>query len=146
VVRTVRVAVADSPPQGREPSAWTAAEQLSALLLGSCFRVGIVWGLFLRLVRPLWLRDLGKPVWEPLVVILGFRPSSLLGEEFLSAPIHSPPLWSPNRSSSSSSSNGGQDDGEEASSDRETSSPKVDVVGWIYSCWNIRFWCCYKNL
>jgi hypothetical protein len=31
-------------------------------------------------------------------VNLGFRPSSLLGEEFLSAPIHSPPLWSPNRS------------------------------------------------
>jgi hypothetical protein len=30
---------------------------------------------------------------------LGYRPSSLLGEEFLSAPIHSlPPLWSPNRS------------------------------------------------
>jgi hypothetical protein len=31
-------------------------------------------------------------VWEPLVVNLGFRPSSLLGEEFLSAPIHSPSL------------------------------------------------------
>jgi hypothetical protein len=37
-------------------------------------------------------------VWEPVVVNLGYRSSSLLGEEFLSAPIHSPPLWSPNRS------------------------------------------------
>jgi hypothetical protein len=33
------------------PSAWTAAEQLSPLLLGSCFRFGIIWGLFLGLVR-----------------------------------------------------------------------------------------------
>jgi hypothetical protein len=31
-------------------------------------------------------------------VNLGLRPSSLFGEEFLSAPIHSPPLWLPNRS------------------------------------------------
>jgi hypothetical protein len=44
--------VADSPPQGHGPSAWTAAEQLSPLLLGLCFRFGIVWGLFLGLVRP----------------------------------------------------------------------------------------------
>jgi hypothetical protein len=29
-------------------------------------------------------------VWKSVVVNLGFRPSSLLGEEFLSAPIHSP--------------------------------------------------------
>jgi hypothetical protein len=46
--------------------------------------------LFLGLVGPLSLRDLGKLVWESLVVNLGYRPSSLLGEEFLSAPIHSP--------------------------------------------------------
>jgi hypothetical protein len=32
------------------------------------------------------------------------------------------------------------------SSDRETSSSKVDVVGWMYTCWNIRFWCHCKNL
>jgi hypothetical protein len=31
-------------------------------------------------------------VWESVVVNLGYRSSSLLGEEFLSAPIHSPPL------------------------------------------------------
>jgi hypothetical protein len=37
-------------------------------------------------------------VWESLGVNLGHRLSSLFGEEFLSAPIHSPPLWSPNRS------------------------------------------------
>jgi hypothetical protein len=37
-------------------------------------------------------------VWESLVVNLGYRPSSLFGEQFLSAPIHPPPLWSPNRS------------------------------------------------
>jgi hypothetical protein len=53
VVRTVRVVVANSPPQGRGPSALTAAEQLSILLLGSYFRFGIIWGLFLGLVRPL---------------------------------------------------------------------------------------------
>jgi hypothetical protein len=29
-------------------------------------------------------------MWESLVVNLGYRPSSLFGEEFLSAPIHSP--------------------------------------------------------
>jgi hypothetical protein len=33
-----------------------------------------------------------------MVVDLGRRPSSIFGEEFLSAPIHSPPLWSPSRS------------------------------------------------
>jgi hypothetical protein len=37
----------------RGPSAWTATDQLSPLLLSSCFRFGIVWGLFLGLVRPL---------------------------------------------------------------------------------------------
>jgi hypothetical protein len=31
-------------------------------------------------------------------VYLGHKMSSLFGEELLSAPIHSPPLWSPNRS------------------------------------------------
>jgi hypothetical protein len=36
------------------------------------------------------LHDLGKLVWESLVVNLGHRPSSLFWEEFLSAPIHSP--------------------------------------------------------
>jgi hypothetical protein len=30
-------------------------------------------------------------VWESVVVNLGHRPSSLFGEEFLSALIHSPP-------------------------------------------------------
>jgi hypothetical protein len=92
VAWTVRAVAADRPPHGREPSAGTAAEQLSPLLLGVCFRFGIVWGLFLGLVRPSWLRDLGKLVWESLIMNLGYRPSSLLGEEFLSAPIHSPPL------------------------------------------------------
>jgi hypothetical protein len=29
-------------------------------------------------------------VWESLVVNLGYRSNSLFGEEFLSAPIHSP--------------------------------------------------------
>jgi hypothetical protein len=29
-------------------------------------------------------------MWESLVVILGHRTSSLFGDEFLSAPIHSP--------------------------------------------------------
>jgi hypothetical protein len=37
-------------------------------------------------------------VWESVVVNLGHRTSSLFGEEFLSAPIHSLPFWSPNRS------------------------------------------------
>jgi hypothetical protein len=37
-------------------------------------------------------------VWESLVVNSGHRPSSLFGEEFLSAPINSLPLWSHNRS------------------------------------------------
>jgi hypothetical protein len=35
-------------------------------------------------------RDLGKLVWGSLVVNLQYMPSSLLIEEFLSAPIHSP--------------------------------------------------------
>jgi hypothetical protein len=80
----------DSPPGDRGQSAWAVSGQLSPLLLASCFHFGIVWGLFLGLVRPLSLRDLGKLVWESLVVNLGYRPSSLLGEEFLSTPIHSP--------------------------------------------------------
>jgi hypothetical protein len=52
--------------------------------------------LFLGSVGPLWLRDLGKFMRDSSEVIWGHRPSSW--EEFLSAPIHSPPLWSPNRS------------------------------------------------
>jgi hypothetical protein len=88
--RTVRPYHADRPPGHRGLSAWCLAELLSPLLLESCFRFGIVWGLFLGLVGPLCLRDLDKLVWESLVVNLGHRPSSLLGEEFLSAPIHSP--------------------------------------------------------
>jgi hypothetical protein len=87
----------DRPLEGREPSAWCCADLLSPLLLQFRFRFGIVWGLFLGLVGPLRLRDLGKLVWESLVVNLGHRPSSLFGEGFLSAPIPSPPLWSSNR-------------------------------------------------
>jgi hypothetical protein len=51
--RTVRPEVADGPPRGRGRSAWCATGQLSPLLLESCFRFGIVWGLFLGLVGPL---------------------------------------------------------------------------------------------
>jgi hypothetical protein len=79
--------VADRPPQARGPSAWHYAGLLSPLLLVLCFRFKIVWGLFLGLVG-----DLGKLVWESLVVSLGQRPSSLFEEEFLSSLIHSRPL------------------------------------------------------
>jgi hypothetical protein len=96
--RTVRRGHADSPPGARGQSAWCFAELLSSLLPVFHFRFVIIWGLFLGLVGPLSLRDLGKLVWRFLVVNFGHRPSSLFGEEFLSAPIHSPPLWSPNRS------------------------------------------------
>jgi hypothetical protein len=37
-------------------------------------------------------------VWESVVVILGQSRVQLFGEEVLSAPIHSSPIWSPNRS------------------------------------------------
>jgi hypothetical protein len=95
--RTICPVSADRPPQPRGSSSWGCAELLSPLLLEFRFRFGIVWGLFLGLVGPLRLLDLGKLVWESLVVNLGHRLSSLFGEEFLSAPIH-PPLWSSNRS------------------------------------------------
>jgi hypothetical protein len=95
--RTVRRGHADSPPGARGQSAQHCARLLSPLLLESCFCFGIIWGLFLGLVGPLSLRDLGKLVWECLVVNLGHRLSSLAGEEILSASIHSP-LWSPNQS------------------------------------------------
>jgi hypothetical protein len=48
--RTVRRTLADGPPGGRGQSTWCTAEQLSPLLLDSCFCFGIVWGLFLGLV------------------------------------------------------------------------------------------------
>jgi hypothetical protein len=51
--RTVRPVLADYPPLPRGPSARAFAEQLSPLLLQSCFRFGIVWSLFLGLVGPL---------------------------------------------------------------------------------------------
>jgi hypothetical protein len=92
---TVRRVFADRPPQLCGPSVWTFAESLSPLLLVFCFLFGIVWGLFVGLVRPLLLRDLGKHVWESLVANLGHRPSSTLGENFYRLPF-TPPLWSPN--------------------------------------------------
>jgi hypothetical protein len=51
--RTVRRGLADSPPGARGQSAWYCAGLLSPLLLDSCFRFGIVWGLFQGLVGPL---------------------------------------------------------------------------------------------
>jgi hypothetical protein len=51
--RTVHTVIADCPPQGRGLSARAPAGQLSHLLLASCFRFGIIWGLFLGLVGPL---------------------------------------------------------------------------------------------
>jgi hypothetical protein len=72
--------VANRPHGDRELSARAPAGQLSPLLLASCFYFGVIWGLFLGLVGLLWLRDLGKLVWESVAVNLGYRPSSLLGE------------------------------------------------------------------
>jgi hypothetical protein len=55
---------------------------LSPLLLEFRFFFGIVWGLFLWLVAPLWLCDLGKLVWDSLVVNLGHRLSSTFEKNF----------------------------------------------------------------
>jgi hypothetical protein len=70
--------LADRPPGSRRrsapscgQSAWGFAKCLSSLLLELCFRFGLSWDLFLGLVGPLWLRDLGKLMWESLVFILG---------------------------------------------------------------------------
>jgi hypothetical protein len=82
---------ADRPPQPRRLSAWCCAELLSPLLLEFRFRFGVVWDLFLGLVGLLLLCDLGKLVWESLVVNLGHMPSSLFGEEFYQLPF-TPPL------------------------------------------------------
>jgi hypothetical protein len=51
--RTVRRYLADGPPWARGQSAWYCTGLLSPLLLDSCLRFGIVWGLFLGLVGPL---------------------------------------------------------------------------------------------
>jgi hypothetical protein len=50
--RIVRLYHADCPPGHRGPSAWCLIELLRPLLLDSCFRFGIIWGLFLGLVGP----------------------------------------------------------------------------------------------
>jgi hypothetical protein len=85
-----RTLLTDSPPGHCGQSAKYFPDCLCPLLFELFFRVGLSWGLFLGLVGRLWLHDLDKLVWESLVVNLGHRPSSLFGEEFLSAPIHSP--------------------------------------------------------
>jgi hypothetical protein len=80
--RTVRRMLADSlpPPCGR--SAQAIADCLSPLLIEFCFRFGIVWGLLLGLVCPLRLRDLGKLMWESLVVNLGHKTSLTFRNNF----------------------------------------------------------------
>jgi hypothetical protein len=69
--RTIHPAHVDRPPDHLGLSTWDFADCLSLLLLVLCFRVALSWGLFLGLVGPLWLCDLGKLVWESLVVDLG---------------------------------------------------------------------------
>jgi hypothetical protein len=91
----VRVAISDGPPPTRGQSVWCFPDCLSPFLLELRFHLGFVRDLFLGLVGPLRLRDLGKIVWESLVVDLGHRrvhPSGRIGSHSL------PPLWSPNRS------------------------------------------------
>jgi hypothetical protein len=60
------------------------------LLLELRFRVSLSLGLFLGLVGPLGLRDLGKLVWESLVVNLGHKPSWTLGKNFYQLPFTPP--------------------------------------------------------
>jgi hypothetical protein len=81
--RTIRLDTADGPP---------GAFQIAYVLFELCFRVGLSCGLFLGLVGPLWLCDLGKLVWESVVVNLRYRPSSSSGMNFYRLPFTPPSL------------------------------------------------------
>jgi hypothetical protein len=70
VLRTVRPALADSLWLVHRWSVPRWQIFPSPLPLELWFRFMLCWDLFLGLVGPLWLRDLGKLVWEPLVVSL----------------------------------------------------------------------------
>jgi hypothetical protein len=88
--QTVRLGLTDSPAP---PCGWSArctTDCLSSSLLDSCFLFALSCDLFLGLVGPLWLCDLGKLVWESMELILGHNQVHLFGEEFLWAPIRSP--------------------------------------------------------
>jgi hypothetical protein len=91
-LRTVRLAPANSPPPPCGRSAPGFADSLSPLLLELHFHVVLSWGLFLWLVSPLWLRNLGKLVWESLVLNLGHRPSSFSGKNIYWLPFTPPSL------------------------------------------------------
>jgi hypothetical protein len=91
-LRSVRLTPANSPPLPRGRSARGCVDCLSPLRLELRFCVTLSWGLFLGLVGPLWLRDLGKLVWESLVVNLGHRPSSSFGKNFYRLPFTPPSL------------------------------------------------------
>jgi hypothetical protein len=93
------------PPYPAYRLLWTAGFRVVSTVVGACV---------LRLLVVFVPRTSSTPVatwfWQTEgrsaeCVILGVRSSefilsefNLLREEFLSAPIHSPPLWSPNRS------------------------------------------------
>jgi hypothetical protein len=95
---TILLAHANCSPSHLRPSAQGFADCLSHLPLELRFRLGFVWDLFLGLVGPVWLRDLGKLVWDFLVVNLGNRQSSSFEKNFYRLSFTPHPLWSPNRS------------------------------------------------
>jgi hypothetical protein len=97
---TVRRELANGPPGDREQSVPSMKmvhpghcrlPKSFASWVSLCFRFGIVWGLFLGLVGLLWLHDLGKLVWDFLVVNLGHKLSSSFGKNFYRLPL-TPPL------------------------------------------------------
>jgi hypothetical protein len=79
----------DGPRPPHRQSILASQIWLSASSLELCFCVASSLYLFLRSVGPLWLRDLGKFMWESLIVILGLS-WFLFGEIFIGS--HSLPL------------------------------------------------------
>jgi hypothetical protein len=91
-LQTVRLAPADSPPPPCGRSTLGFPDCLSPSLLELRFCVALSWGLFCGLVDLLRLRDLGKLMWESLVVNLGHRPSSSFEKNFYRLPFTPPSL------------------------------------------------------
>jgi hypothetical protein len=78
----------DSLPSPCRRSARLLVDCLSPSLHEVCSRFVLSCGLFLGLVCPLWLCDLGKFVWESLELVLEHSRVHLFREDFLSATIH----------------------------------------------------------